>query len=580
MNKYADAELIIKQKQLNDRLKDLLILTEQVHQQDWVKITKQLIQHTADPFLFVIVGEVKAGKSSFINALLETDEEICKVAASPMTDTIQKLSYGTVHKEVDINEHHKIIYHPSAILKEISIVDTPGTNTIIEHHQEITEGFIPYSDLIVFVFEAKNPYRQSAWDFFDYIHQDWHKKTIFILQQKDLLNAEDLQANINGVQEYAEKKGVSSPIIFDVSAKMEKEGHSESGFTGLRKYIVDNITSGSTPYLKMDSNIQSASVIVSRIKDGIGLRKSQLTKDLEFREDIQETLEYQSQKTYHQVDILVENLLAAYDTSTRSNVDELKSGLAFGSILKRSFKSIFGSTLSLKNWLESIKSKLEVDLNRNMKERLQLGVVDIAENIQDMGKLISLKIQTTETILDNKDVMFSSIADKREKVLKELQLSFEAFLNHSDQYYDENIIPSDHHLISNLAAGGGIAVVGVVLNIITTMSVFEITGGIMTTVGLLFAGVSVGLQKSKIVRRFSEEIAKGRTKLQEDVDRKLKDYTKYVKSKIDQNFNAFDAHLEKESNKVEKLEGLSHKISEDFNLLQQWIKTELDNFKN
>ncbi|MBK7009342.1 MAG: dynamin family protein [Saprospiraceae bacterium] len=34
---------------------------------------------------------------------------------------------------------------------------TPGTNTIVAHHQEITEKFIPYSDLIVFVFEAKNP---------------------------------------------------------------------------------------------------------------------------------------------------------------------------------------------------------------------------------------------------------------------------------------------------------------------------------------------------------------------------------------------------------------------------------------
>jgi predicted GTPase len=126
------------------------------------------------PFTFVIVGEVKAGKSSFINALLDTDKEICKVAPMPMTDTIQQIVYGEQEQIIDINPYLKKITQPVEILKEIAIVDTPGTNTIVDHHQEITERFIPYSDLIVFVFEAKNPYRQSSWEFFDYINADWH----------------------------------------------------------------------------------------------------------------------------------------------------------------------------------------------------------------------------------------------------------------------------------------------------------------------------------------------------------------------------------------------------------------------
>ena len=42
--------------------------------------------------LFVIVGEVKAGKSSFINALLR--EDICEVAPDPCTAGIQELVYG------------------------------------------------------------------------------------------------------------------------------------------------------------------------------------------------------------------------------------------------------------------------------------------------------------------------------------------------------------------------------------------------------------------------------------------------------------------------------------------------------
>ena len=132
-----------------------------------------------EPFLFVIVGEVKAGKSSFINALLSTEEEICAVAPDPKTDTIQQVKWGEVHDEVVINEYLKQIYFPDPILKEISIVDTPGTNTIVEHHQEITERFVPVSDLVVFVFEAKNPYRKSAWDFLSFINQEWKKEGHF-----------------------------------------------------------------------------------------------------------------------------------------------------------------------------------------------------------------------------------------------------------------------------------------------------------------------------------------------------------------------------------------------------------------
>ena len=131
---------------------DIVQLTDDIGHDELHKTASDLLQHIADPFLFVIVGEVKAGKSSFINALLETKEEICKVAPSPMTDTIQQIVYGEEKSEVIVNQYLKKIYSPVDILKEIAIVDTPGTNTIIAHHQEITERFVPAADLIVFVF--------------------------------------------------------------------------------------------------------------------------------------------------------------------------------------------------------------------------------------------------------------------------------------------------------------------------------------------------------------------------------------------------------------------------------------------
>lgn len=165
---------------IEDAIKDLHDLTQAIGHKALATTVGELRNRMSEPYMFVIVGEVKAGKSSFVNALLE--QEICAVAPQPMTDTIQQILFGEQPETVVVNPYLKKIFLPADILRDIAIVDTPGTNSIVERHQEITEGFIPASDLVIFVFEAKNPYRQSAWDFFEFIHTDWHKKIIFVLQ--------------------------------------------------------------------------------------------------------------------------------------------------------------------------------------------------------------------------------------------------------------------------------------------------------------------------------------------------------------------------------------------------------------
>jgi GTPase SAR1 family protein len=196
---------------LIDILGRLHTLTQETGHMPMVQTVADLMERVEEPFLFVIVGEVKSGKSSFINALLDTGKDICAVAPSPMTDTIQQITYGDETKTEVVNQYLKRVYLPEPSLRDVAIVDTPGTNTIIAHHQEVTERFIPGANLIVFVFEAKNPYRQSSWEFFDYIHQDWKKNVVFVLQQKDLMPAEDLKINHDGVVKLAKEKGIDKP---------------------------------------------------------------------------------------------------------------------------------------------------------------------------------------------------------------------------------------------------------------------------------------------------------------------------------------------------------------------------------
>ncbi|CAF1103991.1 unnamed protein product, partial [Rotaria sordida] len=88
-------------------------------------------------FLLVVVGEFNSGKSQFINTLLG-EKEICPTGVLPTTDIIQILKYGTKRKDVMESDHIKSIYLPNEWLKQTNIVDTPGTNAILQTHQQIT----------------------------------------------------------------------------------------------------------------------------------------------------------------------------------------------------------------------------------------------------------------------------------------------------------------------------------------------------------------------------------------------------------------------------------------------------------
>ncbi|MCZ2101523.1 MAG: dynamin family protein [Chitinophagales bacterium] len=520
------------------------------------------------PFTFVIVGEVKAGKSSFINALLESDKEICKVAPMPMTDTIQQIVYGEEEKEIFINDYLKKIFQPIEILKEIAIVDTPGTNTIVAHHQEITERFIPYSDLIVFVFEAKNPYRQSSWDFFDYINAEWHRKIIFVLQQKDLVQEADLKVNIQGVLDHAKKKGIHEPQVFAVSAKLEQDKYYDiSGFKEIKSYISENITGGKAPYLKFKSNVDTLLMILQKLNDSLANRKKQYESDIRFREDIGELINDQQFKTGKQINVLTENLLYSYDEITRKKLKDLSEGLSFGSVLKRSFSSIFGKEAGLKQWLATQAGDFELQLNTSLRDKLQNGIIDVAEHIQLMGKLVDARLRSSETILKNNDEIFADIAEKRTNVLKDLQQSFSQFMSTAENFYDDTLQTESSKMAPNLVAGSGIAIVGVILAAVTQGAVFDITGGVLTTIGVLFAGVTLGLNRSKVLSRFEEEIDKGRDKIRKEVTDILTDYTRRIRFKIESNFIEFDKMLEFEGKTLERVERVQEDIRQELNTM-------------
>ena len=154
-------------------------------------ILNNLLTSLKEPFVFVVVGEVNTGKSTFLNALFGQD--FSKTGVMPTTDKVLYFKHGPETLINPITPTLVEVQVPADFLRDFHIVDTPGTNSIESEHQVITERFVPVADLVIFVFSAMNPWGASAWQFLEKVHREWMRNVVFVLQQSDLRSPEEIQ---------------------------------------------------------------------------------------------------------------------------------------------------------------------------------------------------------------------------------------------------------------------------------------------------------------------------------------------------------------------------------------------------
>src|SRR5688500_15426155 len=200
------------------------------------------IEQLDELFLLVIVGEFNAGKSAFINALIGT--KIAEEGVTPTTAQINVIQYGdTIDRRVKNNGLH-VITAPSPILRDIHIVDTPGTNAIIREHEAITAEFVPRSDMVLFVTSADRPFTETERAFLEQV-RGWGKKVVIVINKVDILaNEKEVEEVRSFVADSAKSLLGFSPEIFPVSARLAlkaKQGDpsvwTASGFQALEQYI-------------------------------------------------------------------------------------------------------------------------------------------------------------------------------------------------------------------------------------------------------------------------------------------------------------------------------------------------------
>jgi ribosome biogenesis GTPase A len=192
-----------------------------------------------------VLGQMKRGKSSFINALLGA--EVLPTGVLPVTAAITEIKYGSApsatillttgqREEIGIdtladyiteagNPGNKKqvasaeITYPSPFLKGgMILIDTPGIGSTHAHNTRTTEAYLERVDAGIVVFSVDPPITEAESKFLREIKEDV-PKLFFVLNKTDVASADDASHILRFLEEELVRLQIDSPEIFPLSAR-------------------------------------------------------------------------------------------------------------------------------------------------------------------------------------------------------------------------------------------------------------------------------------------------------------------------------------------------------------------------
>lgn len=261
-----------------------------VSKEDLTTLQKAIAQ-LDELFLIVVVGEFNSGKSALVNAML--GQKVLPEGVTPTTSHVTLVKWGEQASETLVDEGYAIYTYPLPMLKELNIVDSPGTNAIIRHHERLTNEFIPRSDFVLFITSAERPLTESERQFLDKILA-WGKKIVFVLNKSDIFEDEAALTEVEGfIRKHAAAALGDEPEMFSVSARLAQRAWKEteadrqaelrkaSNLDRLEQYITATLDDSTRLKLKFNSPLGVAEHLAAQAARAVQAQADDLKEDKE-----------------------------------------------------------------------------------------------------------------------------------------------------------------------------------------------------------------------------------------------------------------------------------------------------------
>ena len=469
-------------------------------------------------FLLVLVGEFNAGKSAVINALL--GRRFLEEGVTPTTSMVTLLRYGDQPSTRETSDGLLERTFPAAFLREITIVDTPGTNAIIRTHEQLTRRFVPRADLVLFVTSADRPFTESERAFLETI-REWGKQVVVILNKIDRLdNAADLDRIIAFIARHAKELLGFDPQIYPISARLALQGKEAgdargatlldaSRFATLEQYIFRTLDEAGRIRLKLLTPL------------GVGERTA-----AKYRQVTAERLQVlgEDQKTTQTID----TQLVAYQEDMRAQfTHRLQEIENIVYELRERGTAFLDDTIRISRIVDlfngdRIRGRFERDVVADSAERIDKAVDGLIDWMVDHDLHLWQEVQEyldrRQAVRGREEHMLGRIGRQfeynRAELLQSVGQQARQVVASYDREREARTLAEDmQSAVAGVATGVGVAAIGAVVAALVSVAWVDVTG---ITAAVLGAGLALFLLPAKqrqAKAAFNEKIADLRTRL-------------------------------------------------------------------
>ncbi|HEY4238478.1 MAG TPA: dynamin family protein, partial [Kofleriaceae bacterium] len=171
-------------------------------------------------------------------------------------------------------------YPSDLLVNNVVLVDTPGVNDLNEQRAEVTYGYVPRADAVVFLLDAGQALKDSEREFLrSRVFESAKDRLIFVLGKMDMLNADERSAVVDYVRDGLGKL-TPDPHVFPLSAKDWARAHdAASGMPELLAYL-ERFLAQDRAKVILDNAAVDAARTAGYLENNLGVRMHAYDLDL------------------------------------------------------------------------------------------------------------------------------------------------------------------------------------------------------------------------------------------------------------------------------------------------------------